>query len=65
MDQNSQSKVIAAGFVLIRKDDQPNIRIKIKDCHTQEWRTKEKFETKASRDRRFIELLMNDKILND
>jgi len=65
MDQNSQLKVIAAGFMLIRKDDQPNIRIKIKDCHSQEWRTKEKFETKASRDRRFNELLDNNKVLND
>jgi len=65
MDQNSQLKVITAGFVLIRKDDQPNIRIKIKDSHSHEWRTKEKFETKASRDRRFNELLENDKILSD
>ena len=32
MDLNSQNKVLNAGFMLIRKDDQPQPRIKYKQC---------------------------------
>lgn len=65
MDTNSQMKVMAAGFRIIRTDDQPNPRIKVKENGNYEWRTLEKFETKAARDRRFKELLKDEKVIND
>jgi len=65
MDTNSQMKVMAAGFRIIRTDDQPSPRIKVKENGNYEWRTLEKFETKAARDRRFIELLKDGKIIQD
>lgn len=65
MDKQSQLKVINAGFTIIRSDDQPSPRIKYigKDHH--EWSTLEKFETKAARDRRIVELLKISTIIND
>lgn len=58
MDANSQQKVMANGFVILRSDDQPNIRIKFKVPGHNEWKTFEKaFDTKAARDRRMKELL--------
>jgi len=64
MDKHSQSKVIAAGFAIIRADDQPSPRIKIKG-KSHEWMTLEKFETKAARDRRFAELLEDENVISD
>lgn len=65
MDLNSQNKVMRAGFMLIRKDDQPSPRIKHKQFGFSEWRTFEKFKTKAERDRRYKELLYNSGIIED
>lgn len=65
MDLNSQNKVLKAGFMLIRKGDQPQPRIKYKQFGFSDWRTLEKFVTKAARDRRFKELLHNSTIIED
>jgi hypothetical protein len=65
MNATDQQKVIRAGFVLIRLDDQPSPRIKVKDDHGSEWRTMEKFETKAARDRKLERLLESEIILQD
>lgn len=65
MDTSSQMKVMAAGFRIIRTDDQPSPRIKVKENGNYEWRTLEKFETKAARDRWFKELLKDEKTIND
>lgn len=54
-----------AGFMLIRKDDQPQPRIKYKQFGISEWRTLEKFDTKAARDRRYKDLLHNSTIIED
>ncbi len=64
MDKHSQSKVIAAGFTIIRADDQPSPRNKAKG-KSHEWKTLEKFDTKAARDRRFEELLEDDNVISD
>lgn len=65
MDQASQSKVIAAGFTIIRTDDQPSPRIKVKDKDHHEWSTLRKFETKAARDREYKTLLELSTVIND
>lgn len=65
MDQASQSKVIKAGFTILRTDDQPSPRIKIKDKDHPEWATLRKFETKAARDREFKSLLQLSTVIND
>ena len=66
MDQKSQLKVIKAGFHIIRIDDQPTPRIKVKDKKSTEWRTLEKdFASKAARDRRFNELLISNIYISD
>lgn len=58
MNTNDQDKVIEAGFMIIRPDDFPNIRIKYR-VGNGAWKTLEKFDTKAARDRRLKELLKN------
>jgi hypothetical protein len=65
MDATSQQKVIAAGFTIIRVDDHPNPRVKVKDKRHREWATLEKFETKAARDRRMAELLKSPIVIKD
>lgn len=66
MDQKSQLKVIRAGFRIIRTDDQPSPRIKVKDKTSNEWHTLEKdFKSKAERDRRFNDLLVSNIIISD
>lgn len=65
MDQASQLKVIAAGFTIIRTDDQPSPRIKVKNKEHSEWATLKKFETKAARDREYKELMKLSTIIND
>lgn len=66
MDQQSQQKVIAAGFTIIRTDDHPSPRIKYKTGNFADGRTLSKFESKAERDRRFKELLEeNEDIISD
>lgn len=64
MDQSSQMKVMSAGFRILRIDDHPNLRIKIKE-NGNDWRTLEKFDTKAARERKFKELLTDSKTLQD
>jgi hypothetical protein len=66
MDQKSQLKVIKAGFHILRCDDQPSPRIKVKDKNHTEWSTLEKdFASKAARDRRFEELLVSNIYISD
>lgn len=65
MDTISQKKVITAGFRILRPDDHPGIRIKYKGAGQYEWKTLEKFETKAARDRRLQELLQDEKNIID
>lgn len=54
-----------AGFTIIRKDNQPQPRIKYKQFGFPEWRTLEKFSTKAERDRRFKEQTKDITIIKD
>ena len=65
MDTKSQMKVCNAGFVIIRKDDQPAPRIKYKNIDQIEWKTLEKFERKTYRDKAFDELLENQLFVSD
>ena len=65
MDQASHLKVIAAGFTIIRTDDQPSPRIKMKNKEHHDWCTLRKFDTKAARDREYKELLTIKTIIND
>ena len=58
MTTRDQDKIMAAGFIIIRPDDFPNIRIKYR-VGNGAWKTLEKFDTKAARDRRLKELLKN------
>lgn len=48
MNLDSQNKVLKAGFMIIRKDDYPQPKIKYKQFGFPEWRTLEKFDTKAA-----------------
>ena len=66
MDAKSQKKVMAAGFRIIRKDDYPQPRIKTKTKEKgSDWRTLEKFGTKAARDRAFEEMLKDNMTISD
>lgn len=65
MDSRSQHKVINKGFMIIRADDQPQPRIKFKGKGHSEWKTLEKFITKAQRDRRMTDLLQREMIICD
>jgi hypothetical protein len=66
MDQKSQLKVIKAGFVIIRIDDQPAPRIKAKSRGHLEWYTfKKDFKSKAERDRMFNQLLVSNIMISD
>ena len=66
MDTKSQAKVMAAGFRIIRKDDYPQPRIKAKTNEQgSDWRTLEKFETKAARDRAFEVMLIDYMTISD
>jgi hypothetical protein len=63
MESTSMNKLMVAGYMFIRPDDHPNIRIKFRKQDSGDWKTLEKFETKAARDRRIKELLEDDKII--
>jgi len=65
MDAKSQLKVIAAGFVILRCEDQPKPRIKFKAGIVHQWTTLERFETKAARDRRLKEFLQLSLYIQD
>lgn len=64
MDTQSQIKVMDAGFRIIRKDDYPQPRIKAK-TDGSEWRTLEKYSTKAARDRAFVEMMKDLMTISD
>jgi hypothetical protein len=65
MDQKSQLKVIREGFQIVRPDDQPSPRIKMKNKLHHDWVTLEKFETKVARDRKLAEFLKLNMIIQD
>lgn len=56
MNQSDQKKLCDAGYMIIRRDDQPKPRIKYKMKGVGDWKTLETFESKAARDRRANEL---------
>ncbi len=55
-------KIKAAGFKIIRKDDQPTVRIK-QYSGNGGWKTFENYPTKASRDKAFKEMLKDNKTI--
>lgn len=66
MTQKDQLKVLKQGFTIIRKDNQPNIRIKFKSGMITDFITyKGKFKTQVERDAQFEELLKNDYFIED
>lgn len=65
MDRKSQDKVLNAGFTIIRKDDHPSPRIKARYTAGTDYRTYDKYETKAARDRAFAALLKGEKVISD
>lgn len=65
MDRKSQDKVLRAGFIIIRKDDNPSPRIKARQTEKTDYRTLEKYATKAERDRAFARLLSDEKVISD
>jgi hypothetical protein len=65
MDANSQKKVIDAGFRIIRAEDEPAIRIEIKDMNRHDWTTLKYFPSKAARDRYMKNLLEDNMIITD
>lgn len=64
MTQDGQRKVLNKGFFVIRKDDNPTIRIKML-YRDGTWITYESYKTKAERDRAFKELLTRDNVIED
>lgn len=68
MSGTDQTKLINAGFKIIRPEDHMpgQLRIKYKGDGGHEWKTLEKgFETKAALKRRMDELLRNPMIVQD
>lgn len=65
MDRKSQDKVLKAGFIIIHKDDHPSPRIKARHVEGTDYRTFEKYATKAERDRAFARLLTDEKVISD
>lgn len=65
MDQQSQRKVVRDGFTIFRCDDQPSPRIKFKSDIQHDWKTYQKFDSKAARDRAFTELMKEPFAIND
>lgn len=68
MDANSRHKLLDAGWRILRRDDTPNIRIKVYsrgNALNADWRTLEVFTSKAARDRRFKELLSDPITIED
>lgn len=64
MNKKDSVKLLEAGFTIVRTQDVPPT-IKILTLKTgagdTSWRILEKFDTKAARDRRMAELLLDDK----
>lgn len=65
MDRKSQDKVLKAGFIIIRKDDYPQPRIKARYTHDSDYRTYQQYKTKVGRDRVFNLLLKDEKVISD
>jgi len=65
MDQKSQAKVMDEGFMIIRCDDKPSIRIKYKGPGSHEWRTLSNHDTKAARERERLRLTEDPMIIED
>lgn len=65
MDAKSQVKVIEKGFIILRVDDYPAIRIKFKDEEHREWTTLNNFPTKTARDKAFNDLMEQPNIIQD
>jgi hypothetical protein len=63
MEATSMTKLMDAGYVFIRRDDRPRIRIKYRKRGSGDWKTLENFPTKAARDRRVKELLKDKFII--
>ncbi len=57
---DTNEKIAAAGFTIVREDDYPVPRIK-QWTGDSAWKTLEEFGTKAARDRRLQELLQDQK----
>lgn len=60
-------KILAAGLTVIRKDDTLGPRITqlvLSGSRSLSWKTFEKFDTKAARDRRFKELLQAENVID-
>jgi len=64
MTVKDQAKVIKAGFTIIRCDDYPQIRIKIK-TGSHEFKTHETYLTKAARERTFNKMLEDPFTISD
>lgn len=65
MNIDSINKLIKKGWVVIRKDDYPEPRIKVATGSNGAWRTLEKYKSKAERDRMFNVLLTADNTIDD
>ena len=68
MDANSRHKLLDAGWTILRRDDTPNIRIKVFRrgvALNADWHTLTVFPTKAARDREFKKLLADPKTIED
>ena len=64
MDQKFHVRVMKRGFIIIRPDDTPSIRIKVKSVDSFQWQTLESgFTSKAQRDRRINELVDNNEFV--
>lgn len=64
MTQDGQTKVLNAGFTVIRTADYPDISIK-KLKSSGVWVKLESFPTKAARDRKFKEMLKDAFTIQD
>lgn len=65
MDRSSRLKVISAGFIVLRKDDQPTFRIKCQRVGSHNWETWQNFPSPEIRDKRLIELLREPNFIED
>jgi hypothetical protein len=65
MTAKDQLKVIKKGFIVIRPDDQPSLRVKFKDRSNHEWTTLGNFKTKAERDKYMNDLLSQPNVIQD
>ena len=62
-ESDNYEKIKAAGFVIVRPDDQPSPRIK-QWVGDGSWRTLENYPSKAARDRALNTMLQNPKTVS-